>query len=58
MDMDMTQETWTREGVEWTGDKTEVKFRMKKSYQHRADLSSGSISDRVTLPNVPMFVCD
>ena len=56
--MDMTQETWTREGVEWTGDKTEVKFRMKKSYQHRADLSSGSLSDRVTLPNVPMFVCD
>ena len=42
--------------MEWSEDDTEVKFRMKKSYQYRADLSSGSLSDRVTLPNVPMFV--
>jgi len=50
------QEAWSRRGVEWSEDDTEVKFRMKRSYQYRADLSSGSLSDPVTLPNVPMFV--
>ena len=50
------QEAWSRKGVEWMEDDTEVKFRMKKSYQYRPDLSSGSLSDLVTLPNVPMFV--
>ena len=28
---------------------------MRKTYQHRADLSTGPLTDLVTLPNVPMF---
>jgi len=49
------QEKWKREGIKWTDDQEEVSFRMKKTYHHRPDLSSGSLSDPVVLPNVPMF---
>ena len=50
------EEKWVREEVEWLEENTAVKFRMKRSYHHRPDLSSGSLSDQITLPNVPFFV--
>ena len=49
-------ERWQREGVAWLNGDTEVKFRMKRSYYFRPDLTTGSLDDVVTLPNVPMFV--
>jgi len=49
------EEKWKRDDVEWTQDEEEVSFRMKKTYHHRPDLSKGSLSDPVILPNVPMF---
>merc|ERR1719397_269738 len=49
------EEAWQREEVQWLEKDTEVKFRLKRSFHHRADLSSGSLSDQVTLPNVPIF---
>lgn len=49
------EEKWVREEVEWLEENTAVKFRMKRSYHHRPDLSSGSLSDQITLPNVPFF---
>ena len=50
------EETWEREGVAWTNDDKQVKFRMKRTYFFRPDLTTGSLEDLVTLPNVPMFV--
>ena len=50
------EEKWVREEVEWLEENTAVKFRMKRSYHHRPDLSSGSLTDQITLPNVPFFV--
>ena len=50
------EEKWIREDVEWSEDDTEVSFRMRRSYHHRPDLSRGSLSDEVILPNIPMFV--
>ena len=52
----MYEEKWVREEVEWLEENTAVKFRMKRSYHHRPDLSSGSLTDQITLPNVPFFV--
>lgn len=49
------EEAWQREEVQWLEKDTEVKFRLKRSFHYRADLSSGSLSDQVTLPNVPIF---
>jgi len=49
------EEKWQREGVAWSDGDKEVKFRMKRSYFYRPDLSSGSLDDIVTIPNVPMF---
>ena len=50
------EEKWERVGVEWFDDETEVSYSYKKSYFFRQDLSSGSLTDVVILPNVPMFV--
>ena len=50
------EEKWVRENVSWSQDETQVSFRMRKTYHHRPDLSQGSLSDPVILPNVPMFV--
>jgi len=49
------EEKWERVGVEWFDDETEVSYSYKKSYFFRQDLSSGSLTDVVILPNVPMF---
>jgi len=49
------EEKWEREGVAWTNDDKQVKFRMKRTYFFRPDLTTGSLDDLVTLPNVPMF---
>lgn len=49
------EEKWEREGVAWTNDDKQVKFRMKRTYFFRPDLTTGSLDDPVTLPNVPMF---
>jgi len=49
------EEKWQREGVAWSNENTEVKFRMKRTYFFRSDLTMGSLDDVVTLPNVPMF---
>jgi len=49
------EEKWEREGVAWTNDDKQVKFRMKRTYFFRSDLTTGSLEDLVTLPNVPMF---
>jgi scavenger receptor class B protein 1 len=49
------QEKWGREQVEWSEDSNQVSFRMRKTYFYRPDLSSGSLEDKITLPNVPMF---
>ena len=51
------EEKWERVGVAWSNDYKQVKFKMKRSYFFRPDLTSGSLEDLVTLPNVPMFVC-
>merc|ERR1712042_206210 len=51
------EEKWEREGVAWGNDDKQVNFRMKRSYFFRPDLTSGSLEDLVTLPNVPMLVC-
>ena len=50
------EEVWEREDVEWSEDGSEVDFRMKRTYHYRPDRSSGSLTDSVVLPNVPMFV--
>lgn len=49
------EEVWEREDVEWSEDGSEVDFRMKRTYHYRPDRSSGSLTDSVILPNVPMF---
>jgi len=49
------EEVWEREDVEWSEDGSEVDFRMKRTYHYRPDKSSGSLTDPVILPNVPMF---
>jgi len=49
------QEKWVREEVDWTEDQTMVKFRMRKSYFYRPDLSDGNLEDQITVPNVPLF---
>ena len=50
------EEIWQREGVAWSNGDLQVKFRMKRTYFFRPDLTTGSLDDVVTLPNVPMFV--
>ena len=50
------EEKWVREDVEWSEDDSEVSFRMRRTYHYRPDLSKGSLTDEVILPNVPMFV--
>jgi len=49
------EEKWEREGVAWSNEDKEVKFRMKRTYFFRPDLTKGSLDDQITLPNVPMF---
>jgi len=49
------EEKWVREDVQWSEDDSEVSFRMRRTYYHRPDLSKGSLTDEVILPNVPMF---
>ena len=51
------EERWSKEGVEWSQDEMKVKYKLKKIFIFRQDLS-GELSedDRVTLPNVPLFV--
>jgi len=49
------EEKWERIGVEWFDRDDKVKFRMKRSYKYRPDLSQGSLADKVVLPNVPLF---
>lgn len=49
------EEIWQREGVAWSNGDLQVKFRMKRTYFFRPDLTTGSLDDVVTLPNVPMF---
>ena len=50
------EEKWKKVGVVWSNDQEKVKYKLKKTFVFRQDLS-GSLSedDRVTLPNVPLF---
>ena len=50
------EEKWVREDVQWSNDNSDVSFKMRRTYHYRPDLSKGSLSDEVILPNVPMFV--
>ena len=51
------EEEWEKVDVTWGEEGDSVKYRLKKVYKHRQDLS-GNLreSDSLTLPNVPMFV--
>ena len=51
------EEKWSKVGVEWNGDESKVKYKLKKIFVFRQDLS-GELTedDRLTLPNVPLFV--
>jgi len=50
------EEEWQKVNVSWEGEGHRVKYRLKKVFRYRQDLS-GELkeSDRLTLPNVPMF---
>jgi len=50
------EEEWEKVDVTWGEEGDSVKYRLKKVYKYRQDLS-GNLreSDRLTLPNVPMF---
>ena len=51
------EEEWHKVGVEWSERKDRVKYRLKKTFRFRPDLSGGRTEDdRVTIPNVPLFV--
>lgn len=49
------EEKWTKVGVSWGEDGKTVKYSIKKTYRFRRDLSIGATSDRITVPNIPMF---
>ena len=51
------EEEWEKVNVTWEDEGEHVKYRLKKVFRFRQDLS-GQLqeSDRLTLPNVPMFV--
>jgi len=49
------EEKWERENVSWSDENQQVRFRMKKTYFYRPDLTVGSLDDVVTLPNVPLL---
>ena len=51
------EEEWHKVGVKWSEKKDKVKYKLKKTFRFRADLSGGRTEDdRVTVPNVPLFV--
>jgi len=49
------EEQWNKVNVKWSQNGTRVSYQLKKTYNFRRDLSAGPETDRVTLPNVPMF---
>ena len=51
------EERWAKVGVRWSEAGDTVKYKLKKTFIFRQDLS-GQLTedDRVTLPNVPLFV--
>ena len=53
------EEEWEKVNVTWGEEGNNVKYQLKKIYRFRQDLS-GKLqeSDRLTLPNVPMFVSE
>lgn len=51
------EEEWHKVEVKWSEEKDRVKYKLKKTFRFRADLSGGRTEeDRVTVPNVPLFV--
>ena len=51
------EERWSKEQVKWSQDKENVKYKLKKIFIFRQDLSEPlSENDKVTTPNVPLFV--
>ena len=51
------EERWSKEQLKWSQDKDIVKYKLKKVFIFRQDLSEPlSENDRVTTPNVPLFV--
>ena len=51
------EERWNKMGVEWGEAGDVVRYKLKKTFMFRPDLSSPRTEDdRVTLPNVPLFV--
>ena len=51
------EEKWNKVGVEWSENGDVVRYKLKKTFIFRQDLSSPRTEDdRVTLPNVPLFV--
>ena len=51
------EERWNKMGVEWGEAGDVVRYKLKKTFMFRQDLSSPRTEDdRVTLPNVPLFV--
>jgi len=50
------EEKWKKVGVTWSDDKEKVKYKLKKTFVFRQDLSGLlSENDHVILPNVPLF---
>lgn len=50
------EERWNKVGVEWSETGDVVRYKLKKTFIFRQDLSSPRTEDdRVTLPNVPLF---
>jgi len=50
------EERWSKEQLKWSQDKDIVKYKLKKVFIFRQDLSEPlSENDRVTTPNVPLF---
>ena len=51
------EEEWQKVNVSWGHGGSTVKYRLKKIFRFRQDLSGDlKESDRLTLPNVPLFV--
>ena len=51
------EEEWHKVDVDWSEREDRVKYKLKKTFRFRPDLSGGRTEDdRVTIPNVPLFV--
>ncbi|XP_040570236.1 scavenger receptor class B member 1 [Lepeophtheirus salmonis] len=49
------EETWEKVNTKWTKNDTQVEFEQKKIYHFIENLSAGSDTDQVIIPNIPMI---